>query len=88
VTGKVAERRENLRRLVTNLNKLNSELATKDDELAQLVDSSSRVFRAVRLEDTNITDGRRAACPARCARRPRPSARSSASPSCSRRSSA
>jgi phospholipid/cholesterol/gamma-HCH transport system substrate-binding protein len=55
VTSKVAERRENLRRLVTSLNRLNAELATKDDELAQLVDSSSRVFRAFASEDTNIT---------------------------------
>ncbi len=56
VTAKVSERRENLRRLITNLNRLNGELATKDDELAQLVDSSSRVFRAFASEDTNITE--------------------------------
>jgi len=56
VTTKVAERRENLRRLVTNLDRLNTELGRKDDELAQLVDSSSRVFRAFASEDTNITE--------------------------------
>ena len=55
VTSKVATRRENLRRLVTSLNQLNTELATKDDELAQLVDSSSRVFKAFASEKTNIT---------------------------------
>ena len=55
VTEKVAERRENLRRLVHNLNLLNTTLARKDDDLAQLVDSSSRVFRAFASQDTNIT---------------------------------
>jgi phospholipid/cholesterol/gamma-HCH transport system substrate-binding protein len=55
VTSKVAERRENLRRLVTSLNRLNGELGAKDDELAQLVDASARVFRAFASEDTNIT---------------------------------
>jgi phospholipid/cholesterol/gamma-HCH transport system substrate-binding protein len=56
VTAKVAERRENLRRLVTSLDRLNGELGSKDDELAQLVDSSARVFRAFAAEDTNITE--------------------------------
>jgi phospholipid/cholesterol/gamma-HCH transport system substrate-binding protein len=55
ITTKVAERRENLRNLITNLNKLNGELARKDDDLAQLVDSSAKVFRAFAAEDTNIT---------------------------------
>jgi phospholipid/cholesterol/gamma-HCH transport system substrate-binding protein len=52
---KVAERRENLRRLITNLNRLNAELARNDDDLAQLVDTASRVFRAFAAEDANIT---------------------------------
>ena len=55
VTSKVAERRENLRRLISNLNKLNGELAGRDDQLAQLIDSSSRVFRAFASEGTNIS---------------------------------
>ena len=55
VNGKVAERRQNLRRLIHNLNVLNTELGSKDDELAQLVDASSRVFRAFASQDTNIT---------------------------------
>ena len=55
ITEKVAERRQNLRRLISNLNKLNGELAGRDDQLAQLIDSSSRVFRAFASEDTNIT---------------------------------
>jgi phospholipid/cholesterol/gamma-HCH transport system substrate-binding protein len=55
ITTKVAERRENLRRLITNLNSLNKELASKDDELAQLVDSSATVFRAFASQESNIT---------------------------------
>ena len=55
ITEKVGERRENLRRLISNLNKLSGELAGRDDQLAQLVDSASRVFRAFASEDTNIT---------------------------------
>jgi len=54
VNGKVAERSANLRRLVTNLNRLNSELATKDTELADLVDRAAVVFRAFAREGGNI----------------------------------
>ena len=56
ITTKVAERRENLRRLISNLNILNGELARKDDELAQLVDSSATVFRAFASQEGNITE--------------------------------
>jgi phospholipid/cholesterol/gamma-HCH transport system substrate-binding protein len=56
VSTKVAERRENLRRLITNLNVLNKELARKDDDLAQLVDTSSRVFKAFAAEEGNISE--------------------------------
>ena len=55
VTSKVSERRANLRRLVNSLQRLNGELGAKDDELAGLVDSSARVFRAFASEDANIT---------------------------------
>ena len=55
VTGKVAERHQHLRRLIHNLNVLNGELAGKDDELAQLVDSSAAVFRAFASEESNIS---------------------------------
>jgi phospholipid/cholesterol/gamma-HCH transport system substrate-binding protein len=55
VTAKVAERRQNLRRLVTSLNRLNGALGQKDDDLAQLVDASARVFRAFASQDRNIT---------------------------------
>ncbi len=56
VTSKVAERRQNLRRLVRSLNVLNTELGRRDDELAQLVDGSSRVFRAFASQETNLTE--------------------------------
>jgi phospholipid/cholesterol/gamma-HCH transport system substrate-binding protein len=55
VTGAVAQRRENLRRLITSLNGLNRELASKDDELAQLIGSSSTVFEAFASEQRRIS---------------------------------
>src|SRR3954454_5747479 len=54
-TTKVSERRRNLRRLIHNLNVLNTELAGKDTELSQLVSTSSQVFRAFASEGANIT---------------------------------
>jgi phospholipid/cholesterol/gamma-HCH transport system substrate-binding protein len=54
-TTKVAERRTNLRRLIHNLNVLNTELSGKDTELSQLVSTSSQVFRAFAVEQSNIT---------------------------------
>jgi phospholipid/cholesterol/gamma-HCH transport system substrate-binding protein len=55
VTGTVKARRVELRRLITSLNRLNTELGSKDDDLAQLVDSSSRVFRQLALERRNVS---------------------------------
>ena len=55
VTSKVSERRENLRRVINNLNRFNAELGKRDDDLAQLVDSAARTFRAFASQDTNIT---------------------------------
>jgi phospholipid/cholesterol/gamma-HCH transport system substrate-binding protein len=56
VQGVVKQRRVELRRLINSLNTLNTELGSKDDDLAQLVDSSSRVFRALASERTGITE--------------------------------
>jgi len=56
VTEQVATRRENLRRLITSLHVLNGELANKSEDLAQLVDSSSAVFRAFASEDGSIAN--------------------------------
>ncbi len=55
VTGAVAVRRKNLRRLISSLNGLNGELASKDTELTQLVDSSATVFRSFASEQANIS---------------------------------
>ena len=52
----VNERRENLRRLIHNLNSLNSELAGKSTEITQLVDTSSQVFRAFAREQNGISN--------------------------------
>lgn len=51
----VATRRENLKRLVDNTNSTVTTLARRDDELARLVSSSNRVFRAIGSEDQNVS---------------------------------
>ncbi len=55
VTGAVATRRENLRRLISSLNGLNAELASKDDDLTELVGESAQVFRAFASEQANVS---------------------------------
>ena len=55
VTGAVATRRKNLRHLISSLNKLNTTLASRDDDLAKLVDSSAAVFRAFASEESNVS---------------------------------
>jgi phospholipid/cholesterol/gamma-HCH transport system substrate-binding protein len=55
VSTAVATRRQNLKRLITNLHGLSGALASKDGELAQLVDSSSAVFRAFASEQQNLS---------------------------------
>jgi len=49
------ERRQELRRLINSLNRLNAHLATKDEDLAQLVDASSATFRAFASERENVS---------------------------------
>jgi phospholipid/cholesterol/gamma-HCH transport system substrate-binding protein len=56
VTGAVARRRGHLRSLITGLDRLNEELASKDGELARLVSESSQVFRAFASEDRNLSE--------------------------------
>ena len=51
----VALRHSNLRRLIHQLNVLNGALASRGDDLAELVGTSSQVFHALASEDTNIT---------------------------------
>jgi phospholipid/cholesterol/gamma-HCH transport system substrate-binding protein len=55
VNGAVAERRRNLRRLITSLNTLNAELASRGDDLAGLVDSSAAVMRRFASEQANVS---------------------------------
>jgi phospholipid/cholesterol/gamma-HCH transport system substrate-binding protein len=51
----VALRHHNLRRLIHQLNVLNGALAQKGNDLAELVGTSSQVFRALASQDQNIT---------------------------------
>jgi phospholipid/cholesterol/gamma-HCH transport system substrate-binding protein len=55
VNGAIAERRTNLRRLITSLNKLNGELASHDDDIAGLVTASSAVMRSFAAEEQNVS---------------------------------
>ncbi len=55
VNGAIATRRQNLRRLISSLNSLNTELARHDDDLAGLVTSSADVLRAFASEEQNIS---------------------------------
>jgi phospholipid/cholesterol/gamma-HCH transport system substrate-binding protein len=55
LNSSVATRKVNLRRLVTALERLSSELAGREDELGDLVSSAARVFRAYASEDRNIS---------------------------------
>jgi phospholipid/cholesterol/gamma-HCH transport system substrate-binding protein len=56
VNSEVAKRRSNLRRLITSLNQLNGELASRGDDLAGLVDSSAAVMRQFAAEEANVSD--------------------------------
>jgi phospholipid/cholesterol/gamma-HCH transport system substrate-binding protein len=54
VNSAIAERRQNLRRLINRLRVLSGALADNDDDLAGLVESSSAVMRAFANQDSNI----------------------------------
>jgi phospholipid/cholesterol/gamma-HCH transport system substrate-binding protein len=55
INGQVSLRHRNLAHLIHTLNLLNAELAHKGPELAQLIDTSSVVFRAFASEQANIS---------------------------------
>jgi phospholipid/cholesterol/gamma-HCH transport system substrate-binding protein len=55
VNGAIAERRANLRRLITSLNELNGELASHDEDVTALVSASSAVLRSFASEEQNIS---------------------------------
>ncbi len=54
VSGEVAKRRADLRRLVHALDDLNTELGRADDDLAELVGASARTFDAFARERDNV----------------------------------
>jgi phospholipid/cholesterol/gamma-HCH transport system substrate-binding protein len=56
VTGAVADRRVQLRRLITNYGSLLETLEGKDEELVRLVDESNAVFQSFAAEEQNITE--------------------------------
>jgi phospholipid/cholesterol/gamma-HCH transport system substrate-binding protein len=55
VSSEVAKRRVELRRLISSLNRLNAEVKTKDDDLSELIVTSSKVFRAFASESSNVS---------------------------------
>jgi phospholipid/cholesterol/gamma-HCH transport system substrate-binding protein len=55
VNGAVAQRRKQLRHLVSSLNVISTELAKHDDDLARLVNSSSAVFDSFAKEQANVS---------------------------------
>jgi phospholipid/cholesterol/gamma-HCH transport system substrate-binding protein len=54
ITSQLKERRSNIRSTIHNFQLLANALGDKDDQLAQLVDSSDAVFRAFAAEDASI----------------------------------
>jgi phospholipid/cholesterol/gamma-HCH transport system substrate-binding protein len=55
VTEAIAERRQNLRRLIHNYGLLVEELGDKDRELTRLVKASNAVFESFAAEDSNVS---------------------------------
>jgi phospholipid/cholesterol/gamma-HCH transport system substrate-binding protein len=59
ITGLVAQRRQNLKRLVHNFSLLTTEVGSRDDQLAQFVGSANANFRALASQDANIRESLR-----------------------------
>jgi phospholipid/cholesterol/gamma-HCH transport system substrate-binding protein len=55
VTEAIADRRQNLRRLIHNYGLLVQELGGKDEDLTRLVRASNAVFESFAAEDTNVS---------------------------------
>jgi phospholipid/cholesterol/gamma-HCH transport system substrate-binding protein len=55
VTGAIADRRVEMRRLITNYGSLLDELGDKDKELVNLVDESNAVFESFASEQDNVS---------------------------------
>ncbi len=56
VTGAIADRRREMRRLITNYGSLLETLSGKDEELVRLVDESNAVFQSFAAEERNISE--------------------------------
>ncbi|MDQ3740971.1 MAG: MlaD family protein [Actinomycetota bacterium] len=56
MTAKLIERRGSIRRSIHNLRLLVEAVGEKDDQLAQLIDSSNTVFRSFVNQDANLRD--------------------------------
>lgn len=54
ITGKLDERRGNIRRTITNFRKISEAVAGKDKDLSALVDSSEAVFRSFANQDSRL----------------------------------
>jgi phospholipid/cholesterol/gamma-HCH transport system substrate-binding protein len=54
ITGLVAKRRQNIKRVVHNFSLLTNELGTRDTQLASLVGSANANFKALASQDSNI----------------------------------
>jgi phospholipid/cholesterol/gamma-HCH transport system substrate-binding protein len=57
VTAAIADRRQQMRRLISNLRLLSDATAGKDRQLAQLVSASAAAFRAVDSQQSALRDG-------------------------------
>jgi len=55
VTGAIADRRHEMRRLITNYGSLLDELGDKDKELVALVDESNAVFESFASQESNVS---------------------------------
>ena len=56
VTGAIADRRRQMRRLISNYGSLLETLSGKDEELVRLVDESNAVFESFAAEEANISE--------------------------------
>ena len=59
ITEQLALRRQNLRRVIHNFQELVTELGTRDDQLASLVDSANANFAALAAQDENLREALR-----------------------------
>ena len=56
VNEQLAERRQNIKRVIHNFSLLMEELGSKDDQVAEFVENSNAVFASLASQDANIRD--------------------------------